>query len=163
MRKLALGLWFVVLSASGAMAQGQVAVTWNCPKAAIAHSLEAGDEPNHVYSISQVNCTATKGEIGGVKQKAGVGTEFHEVTATADRFHGTFVETLANGDRITYKYEGTATIKAGQFVETTSHKWWSTSGTGKFKGIKSSGTCKGKSNPDGTATFVCPGEYSIAK
>jgi hypothetical protein len=100
MRKLVLGLWFVVVSASGAMAQGQLTTTWSCPKATLAHSLEAGDQPNHVYSISQVKCTAAKGEIGGVKQKEGVGTEFHEVTGTADRYHGTYVETLTNGDTI---------------------------------------------------------------
>ena len=145
------------------MAQGQVAVTWSCPKATPAHSIEVGDQPNHVFSIAQVKCPATKGEIAGVKQKEGVGTEFHEITGTEDRFHGTFVETLTNGDRITYRYEGTATIKDGQLIETTSHKWSSIVGTGVFKGIKASGTCKGMGKPDGTAVFECTGKYSLPK
>jgi hypothetical protein len=162
MRKLVLGVWFVVLSASGAMAQGQLATMWSCPKAILTHSLEAGDQPNHVYSISQVKCTSAKGEIGGVQQKEGVGTEFHEVTGTADRFRGTFVETLANGDTIAYKYEGTATIKAGQ-LETSSHKWSAVSGTGRFKGITAAGTCKGMGKPDGSSLFDCTGEYSTPK
>lgn len=162
MRKLVLGLCVVVLPASGAMAQGRVSVTWNCPKATLAHSLEAGDQPNHVYSISQAKCTASKGEIAGVKSQEGVGTEFHEITGSADRFHGTFVETLANGDTIAYTYEGTAVLKAGQ-LQTASHKWSAISGTGSFKGIKAAGTCKGIGKPDGSAQFECTGDYTIPK
>lgn len=163
MKKLILGLSFVVLP-SVAMAQGgQVAVTWNCQQPEQAHSIEVGDQPNHVYSIAKVKCPATKGEIAGVKQKEGIGTEFHEITGNMDRFHGTFVETLTNGDTISYTYEGTATIKDGKFVETTSHKWSSVNGTGQFKGIKASGTCKGKGQPDGTALFDCTGKYTLPK
>jgi hypothetical protein len=162
MRKLVLGLGFVFLSATVAMAQGKVAVKWSCAKPALAHNLDAGDQPNHVYSISQVKCTATTGEIGGVKHKDAVGTEFHEITGAADRFHGVFVETLANGDKITYTYEGTATIKAG-LLEAGSNKWSATSGTGSLKGIKALGTCKGTGKPDGSTLFDCSGDYSIAK
>lgn len=162
MRKLVLGLCFVFASASAAWAQGKVAVKWNCPKATVAHNLEAGDQANHVYSISQVKCTALSGEIAGVKQKEGMGTEFHEITGTADRFHGVFVETLANGDKVTYTYEGTATIKAG-LLEAASNKWSATSGTGTLKGIKALGTCKATGKPDGSAQFDCSGDYSIAK
>lgn len=162
MRKLALGLCLVFLSASMAMAQGKVAVKWNCAKPAPAHNIEAGDQANHVYSISQVKCTAATGEIGGVKQKEGVGTEFHEIVGASDRFHGTFVETLANGDKITYKYEGTATIKGNQ-LEGGSNKWTATGGTGTFKGIKAAGTCKGVGQPDGSSVFDCSGDYATAK
>jgi len=162
MNKLVLGLCFVFVSASAAMAQGKVAVKWDCPKATLAHNLEAGDQANHVYSISQVKCTAMSGEIAGVKQKDGMGTEFHEITGTADRFHGVFVETLANGDKVTYTYEGTATIKAG-LLEAGSNKWSATSGTGTLKGIKALGSCKATGKPDGGALFDCSGDYSIAK
>ena len=162
MRKLVLSLCFLLVSASAAMAQGKVAVKWDCAKPAPAHNLEAGDQPGHVYSISQVRCAATSGEIAGIKQKEGVGTEFHEITGTADRFHGVFVETLTNGEKITYTYEGTATIKAG-LLEAASNKWSATSGTGSLKGIKASGTCKAAPKPDGGALFDCSGDYSIAK
>ena len=104
-------------------------------------------------------CTATKGEIAGVPQKEGVGTEFHDTTGGSDRFHGIFVETLSNGEKITYKYEGTAKVKPG-VMESGDNKWSSTSGTGSFKTIKASGTCKGTGKPDGTSTFVCSGDYS---
>lgn len=162
MRKLALGLCLVFLSASLAMAQGKSATQWNCAKPAIAHNIEAGDQANQVFSISQVKCTAASGEIAGVKQKEGVGTEFHQIQGASDRFHGIFVETLANGDKITYKYEGTATIKANQ-LEGGSNKWSATGGTGSFKGIKAAGTCKGVGKPDGTSVFDCSGDYSTAK
>ena len=159
MRKLVLGVCFVFVGASAVVAQGKVAVKWSCPKATLAHSLEAGDQPNHVYSISQVKCTATSGELAGVKHKDAVGTEFHEITGASDRFHGVFVETLASGDKITYTYEGTATIKGG-LLEAGSNKWSSTSGTGSFKNIKSHGTCKAKGAPDGGAEFDCSGDYT---
>jgi hypothetical protein len=162
MRKLVLGFCFVFGSASVAMAQGKVAVKWDCAKATVAHNLEAGDQPGHVYSISQVKCTATSGEIAGIKQKEGVGTEFHEITGDADRFHGVFVETLANGDKITYKYDGSATIKAG-LLEAASNKWLATSGTGSLKGIKALGSCKATGKPDGGALFDCSGDYTAAK
>ena len=162
MRKLVLVCGFSFLSASMALAQGPVAVQWNCAQPAPVNSLDAGDQPNHVFSISKVKCTAAKGEIAGVKQREGVGTEFHEVKGTSDQFHGVYVETLANGDKITYTYKGTATVKAGG-LESASNIWSATSGTGKFKGIKASGTCKAVGKPDGTSTFDCSGNYSIPK
>ncbi len=172
MRKLVLVCCFSFLSAALAVAQpvaakvmaltqGPVAVTWNCAQPAPVNSLEAGDQPNHVFMISQVKCTAAKGEIGGVKQQEGVGTEFHEVTGTSDKVHGVYVETLSNGDKISYTYKGTATVKAGG-LESATNTWSATSGTGKFKGIKASGTCKAVGNPDGTSTFDCSGKYATA-
>jgi hypothetical protein len=162
MRKLVLGLCFVFVSASAAMAQGKVAVKWDCAKPTVAHNLEAGDQPGHVYSISQVKCTTASGEIAGIKEKEGMGTEFHEIAGASDHFHGVFVETLANGEKITYTYQGTATVKAGQ-LEGGTNKWTATSGTGSLKGIKAAGSCKGTGKPDGSSLFDCSGDYSIAK
>ena len=48
-------------------------------KPAMGNSIEVGDQPNHAYAIDQIKCTSTKGEIGGVKEKEGTGTEFAEV------------------------------------------------------------------------------------
>ena len=172
MRKVVLVCCFSLLSASMALAQpvaakvmaltqGPVAVQWTCAQPAPVNSLDAGDQPNHVFTISQVKCAATKGEIAGIKQKEGVGTEFHEVTGSSDRVQGVYVETLSNGDKITYTYKGTATIKGGG-LESASNTWTATSGTGKFKGIKASGTCKAVGKPDGTSMFDCSGNYSTA-
>ena len=162
MRNLSLVCCFVLLSASAALAQGKVAVSWDCTAPDPAHMLNAGDQPNHIFSIGQVKCTAVSGEIAGIKQQAGVGTEFHELTGTADRFKGVFVETLANGDKIHYTYEGTATMKDGG-LESAKNTWSATSATGSLKGIKASGTCKATGKPDGGAKFECSGEYKLPK
>lgn len=161
MRKLVPVCCFSFLSGSLALA-APVAVQWKCAQPAPVNSLDAGDQPNHVFSISQVKCTATKGELAGVKQQEGVGTEFHDVTGTSDRFQGVYVETLANGDKITYTYKGTATVSAAG-VGVGNNAWTATSGTGKFKGIKANGTCKAVGNPDRTTSFDCSGTYSLPK
>jgi hypothetical protein len=139
-----------------------VANGWACTKPSVAHSIEIGDQPNHAYSIDQIKCTSTKGEIAGVREKEGTGTEFAEVTGNSSSGHGVFVETMANGDKIHFTYEVTATIKNGQ-MQSGSDKWQATSGTGKFKGIKASGTCTGTGNADGSATWSCTGTYSLPK
>jgi hypothetical protein len=162
MRKLLLVCCFLVLSASAALAQGKIAVKWDCGAPDPAHVLDAGDQPNHVFSIGQMKCTAVSGEIAGVKQQSGVGTEFHELTGNSDSFKGVFVETLANGDKIHYTYEGTATMQDGALVS-AKNTWSSTSATGSLKGIKASGTCNATGKPDGGAKFECSGEYTLAK
>ncbi|MBZ5600305.1 MAG: hypothetical protein LAN83_18535 [Acidobacteriia bacterium] len=52
-----------------------------------------------------------------------------------------------NGDKISYSYasKGTVTLKDG-----------------KFAGAKGEGTCQGKANADGTATWDCEGTYTPA-
>ena len=162
MRNLALVLGLVCLCATGALAQGKVDNGWACGKPAMANSIEVGDQPDHAYSIDQIKCTSTKGEIGGVKEKEGTGTEFAEVKGNKSSGHGVFVETMANGDKINVTYQTTVTTKNGQ-MESGSDKWQATGGTGKFKGIKASGTCTGTGNADGSVTWACTGTYSLPK
>lgn len=148
----------VCLSASVALAQGKVSNGWACAKPAPMHSLEVGDEPHHAYVIEQIKCASTKGEVAGIKEKEGTGTEFVEIKGDHASGHGVFIETLANGDKITVAYEFTSTLKNGQMVS-GSNKWHATKGTGKFKDIKYNGTCTAKGNPDGTSAFSCNGIY----
>ena len=162
MRKVLIIVCSVFLFASMAAAQGKVDNQWKCSKPSVEHSIPVGDQPGHAYMIEQIKCSAAKGEIAGVKEKEGTGTEFHDVMGDKDSLHGIFVETMTNGDKITYSYEGTVTLKAGKFVS-GSNKWMSTSGGGKFKGIKASGTCSAKGNPDGSSVFDCTGTYSGVK
>ena len=124
------------LSISGAMAQGKVDSQWNCGKATDGHSVDVGDQPGHAYAISQLNCTAAKGEIEGVKEKEGVVTEFDEVKGNAVRFHGVFVETLGNGDKLHFTYAGTGKMEKGQ-LQTATEKWSLVSAGRKVKGGKS--------------------------
>ena len=162
MRKLVLIVGLMFLSATVALAQGKTATGWTCGKAAMMHSIEIGDQPNHAYSIDQIKCTATKGEIAGVKEKEGLGTEFAEVAGNNSSGHGVFVETMANGDKIHFTYQFSASLKNGQMVSATD-KWQAVGGTGKFKGIKGSGSCTGTGAADGSATWNCSGTYSLPK
>ena len=162
MRKLLVVVCSLCLSAAVATAQGKVDSQWNCGKPAVAHSLDVGDQPGHAYAIAQFNCTATKGEIENVKEKEGAGTEFDEVKGNTVRLHGVFIESLASGDKLHVSYQGTATMEKGQ-MQSVSDTWSITDGTGKLKGAKGKGTCKGKGNPDGSATFECTGDYTLAK
>lgn len=162
MRKVMFVVCAVLLFAATAGAQGKLISTWNCPKGAAPHSLDVGDEPNHAYAINQANCTASKGQIEGVKDKTGVGTEFHDVMGNSNHWHGVFVVTMANGDKVHYDYQGSGTTKDGNFVSGT-NKWTISGGTGKFKGLKGSGTCAGKGAADGSATWECTGTYTAAK
>jgi hypothetical protein len=163
MRKLMLVVSLMCLCASLAMAQdGKVSVTWSCAKPAVAHSIDVGDQAGHAYTIDQIKCTTTNGEIAGVKEKEGTGTEFAEISGNRSTGHGVYVETLTNGDKIHYTYEFTGTLKDGQMTS-GSNKWRATSGTGKFKGIKASGTCTTTTGADGGFTDTCNGTYSIPK
>src|SRR5258708_32802745 len=159
MRSLLLVVGVVCVCASLALAEGKTGKTangWACPKPAEAHSIAVGDKPGHAYSIDQITCTSTKGEIAGVREKEGAGTEFAEVTGNNMKGHGVFVETMANGDKLHFVYQFTATTKDGK-MQSGSNKWQSTSGAGKFKGIKANGTCTGRRQEDGAVDWGCSG------
>jgi len=166
MRRLLLILAATCLAVSTTLAQtpasGKTATSWKCAAPTPAHALPVGDVPNHMYVVEQLKCTATKGEIAGVKEQEGTGTEFVEVTGDTSKGHGMFVETLANGDKGYFSYTFTGTSKNNAMVS-GSNKWTLTGGTGMLKGAKASGTCTAKGNPDGTADFECIGTYTLAK
>jgi hypothetical protein len=48
-------------------------------------------------------------------------------------------------------------------MTTIGDKWQAVSGTGKFKGIKASGTCTGTGTPEGGSTLACTGTYTLPK
>lgn len=75
---------------------------------------------------------------------------------------GTYVDTLANGEKVYYSYESTAVLQAGM-LQSMQNKWKIVGGTEKLKGIKGEGTCTGKGAPDGGLTFDCTGEYTLPK
>ena len=145
------------LCASMAMAQGKVDNGWSCKQAEPPKPIDVGDKAGHSYAVRQLACTSTKGEYAGIREKEGTGTEFVETTATGVSGHGVFVETMANGDKVNFNYQFTASTDG----KTIADKWQATSGAGKFKGIKAAGTCKGTGNPDGSSTINCTGTYSI--
>lgn len=163
MRNLFLVLFALGLSASVALAQGKVDSQWNCPKPTDAHSIDVGDQPGHAYSIAKISCTATKGEIEGQNEKDGMETEFDDVKGNSTHAHGVFVETLPSGDKLYISHQGSGKVAENGQLQSASNAWTITNGTGKFKGAKGKGTCKGKGNPDGSSTWDCTGEYTLAK
>ena len=169
MRKLLLPAVVICLVTPIVLAQtatsgssGMVNASWHCTAPSPAYNIPVPDKANHAYGIEQITCTATKGEIAGIKEKDGIATEFIEATGNSAKGHGIFVETLVNGDKITIAYQNTATMNNNQ-LQSASDTWTVSSGTGKLKGITGKGTCKAKGNPDGTADFDCTGNYTIPK
>jgi hypothetical protein len=162
MRKLTAALFMVCLGASVALAQGKIDSSFKCDKGTDVQSLNVTDSPGRSFALDHGKCTATKGEIAGVKEKEGIATEMMDSTATGFKNHGHFSETLANGDKVHYEYSGSGTTKNNNFVSGT-NKWTITGGTGKAKGIKGSGGCKGTGNPDGSANWDCTGTYTMGK
>lgn len=152
----------IVAQSEAAARSGKTASGWKCAAPSPAHAVPVGDSSDHMYVVQQVKCTATKGEIGGVKEQEGLATEFADVVGDKVTGHGVFVETLASGDKIhvTYTFQGTSKDKAFQ---TGSNKWTFVSGTGMMKGAKGSGTCRAKGTPDGGIEFECTGTYSLVK
>jgi hypothetical protein len=93
-------------------------------------------------------------------EKTGVYTEFLEAWKTSFNFHGRSIMTMENGDKVYYTFEGSGSADS---TKPASSKSKILSGTGKYKGIKGSGTCSIKSNPDGSFDMECTGTYSIGK
>lgn len=156
------GLMHTAANGQTGATSGKTATSWTCSAANPVHALPVGDTPDHMYVVEQSKCTATKGEIAGVAEKEGTATEFADVVGDTVTGHGIFVETLANGDKlhVTYTFKGTSKNKV---LQSGSNKWSVASATGMFKGVKASGTCTAKGNPDGTANFECNGAYTLAK
>ena len=162
MRKLLLVVCSVLLCAAVAAAQASLTSQWKCAKVTGAHSFDVGDQPNHSYSLNQINCSSIKGEVGGVREKDGAGTEFHDNAGNTSTSHGVFVVTAANGDKLHYSYKSVGTM-AGENFQSGSNTWSIIGGTGKFKGAKGSGSCNGKGSPDGSSMWDCKGNYTLAK
>jgi hypothetical protein len=141
------------------MAQGKVDTKWHCPKESVSHKLDVGDVPGHSYMILQGTCNATASD-SGFPEKTGFDTEFQEIWKSSINFHGRANMTMDNGDKVYYTYEGSAST---DITKPAPIKWKILSGTGKYKGIKGSGTCSGKFNADGSFDNACTGTYSLGK
>ena len=148
---------FVVAMAS---AQSKNSISGKCAKPDVTHSVPAGDQPGHAFSLAQGKCSS-KGEVGGAMSKEGAFSE--EIEAFPDRMKnwGVYVETFDSGDKVFYCYETNGTMKDGAF-QSGMNKYVITGGTGKMKGIKGKGTCKLTGSTDGGVDYSCEGEYMLA-
>jgi hypothetical protein len=92
--------------------------------------------PRHSFMINKGKCTWTKPmEIAGTQTKEDVGTNFDEVHGNKSQGHGYVVGTLANGDKMYVRIQGSSTLK-DSVVESAEGAWSFTGGTGKLNGVK---------------------------
>jgi flagellar basal body rod protein FlgG len=158
MRKQLLVVLSLVVASSFAMAQSKVDTKWHCEKPTVDHTLDVGDISDHTYMIAQGACKATASE-DDLAEKSAQYTEFEERWKASYTGRGRFNVTADNGDKLYYTYEGTAST---DLAKPAANKWKIVSGTGKYRGIKGSGTCSGKRTADST-DWECTGTYSIPK
>ncbi len=157
MRKLLLIALSLLVSISVAMAQSKLETKWHCSKAGGDHKIDVGDAPDHAYWIGQGKCDSTASNPG-FKEKDGTYTEFRDVWKANFNFHGYYNVNMENGDKVFYTYDGSGSM---DMTKPAANKWKIVGGTGKYKGIKGSGSCSGKVNADESNDLVCKGAYTI--
>ena len=146
-----------------APAATKISGTVQCGKSDEQHAFEVGDQPGHSLMLSKGKCTWSKPmEIAGTQTKEDVGTGFDELHGNKSQGHSYVVGTMANGDKMYVRTQGSATLKDGA-IETAEGTWSFAGGTGKLTGIKGKGTYKGKGAADGSATYEVEGEYQLSK
>ncbi len=153
----------VLLCAGVAQAQIKASGTLKCAKPDVAYKVDVG--PNHSFALDQSKCSNDKDKpftISGVKSGNAVSTNSTEVQGNKAKYTGYYVDTMENGDKGEYSFHGTATMKDGA-IQTAEDSWTLVRGTGKLKGAKGKGTCKGTGAADGSITWECAGEYTLAK
>jgi hypothetical protein len=148
-----------LLFVSAAVAQGKVDTKRHCPNVSAHHELQVGDVAGHSYAILQGTCSAVSGD-GSIGEENVSYTEFVESWKESNKFVGRWNVVTENGDKVFYAYEGAETSERKQ---PTVDKWKILNGTGKYKGIRGSGTCTGSVHDDGSSDWECVGEYSLSK
>jgi hypothetical protein len=158
---LGLSLVVFVSAAASASAQTKFTMSGKCGKPDVQQSVPAADAPGHVLTLAQGKCVPVKAaEFGGSPGKEAAFAEHGEITGTSGKVTGTYVETLANGEKVYYRYQGTSVLENGA-VQSMQNNWEIVGGTPGLKGIKGQGTCTGKGTTDGGLSFDCTGEYTL--
>ncbi|MBI4462790.1 MAG: hypothetical protein HY653_07795, partial [Acidobacteria bacterium] len=136
-------LFLVLVAATVAGAQTSISGAGKCEKPDPQYQLEVGDRPNHILMISRLQCTWTKPwELAGVKSKGGAAVVFDDVSGNTSHYHAHYVDTMENGDKVVFPYQGTATLKDG-VMESGHWTWILVGATGKMRGIQGEGACQG--------------------
>lgn len=162
MKRAALVFLVVLALAALAAAQTKFSGAGQCGKVEKEYKIEVGDRPGHAFTIVQVKCTYTKGEIAGIQVKEEVWTGSGEVSGNTVRVRGASFLNMANGEKAYFRGDGAITLKDGA-PQTEEGKWTFAGGDGKFKGLKGKGTYKCKFAGDGTSTCEAEGEYELPK
>jgi hypothetical protein len=129
-----------------------------CDKPDPAYSIEVPDRPEHVLMISKRKCNWTEPMVVmGAKTKDAVAVSFIEKMEGTLHVHGFEVDTLDNGEKLTWQSMGQVLAEKGP--ATAKGRWSLMRGTGKFKGIKGGGTYEGKLEADDVLTLDLEGIY----
>src|SRR5205823_13882505 len=102
MRKLWLIGCSVLLLSSLLLAKDKLVSKWNCGQPSDTHSIDDGDQANHSYAVTKTTCTATKSEVGRVKEKEGIGTQFNETMGDTPTWDGVLAAAADEGDKLQY-------------------------------------------------------------
>jgi hypothetical protein len=144
-----------------AVAQTKLVAVIDCDKDDPQHTIPVPDREGFSYQIYQNKCKWTKGSaLEGIESKDVVNVCFNDARGTAVGLAHTQVTHYTNGDKVF----AAGTGNLNQKTLASSGKWSYTGGTGKFRGLKGSGTytCKSKS-ADANAGYTCDveGEYTL--
>ena len=154
---------FLALAAFAAVATAQTKLSGvvNCKKPDPMQSIDLDDAKGHMMTLGKSMCTWTKGfEVAGSSAKEGYSVASSEVNGNKATVRGVHITTLASGDKVHVRFQGTGTSKDGK-PESDTGTWSFTGGTGKAKGLKGKGTYDGKPQADGSTIYQIEGEYSL--
>jgi hypothetical protein len=142
-------------------AQTKFAGKQQCAKPDPNYSIPVADQPNHAMTLTGLKCTWTQGEIAGnkLKEEEDALTSDMSGNTAHDRGYGT--GSIENGDKYFIRYDGTTQFKDKAPVSSQC-TWTFTGGTGKLKGIKGKGTCKGAYSADGSTAWDIAGTYQLS-
>lgn len=161
MRRLVTLLLFAFVSVLPAAAQSKITGQISCAKPQINYSADVGDQSGHALLLQKASCEWSKPvTIAGVR--AGSSTDISTIDAmgTSMQQRGYNVSTMSNGDKYTVRYQGVT--RANQDgTATFSGTWTFSSGTGKLRGIRGSGTYQGTGSADGSGVINVVGTYTL--
>lgn len=132
-----------------------------CAKPDPSHLLPVADTANHAMSLMAAKCTWSEGAIGGERLKEENDAIASDATGDSSQDRGYGVGSVSNGDKYFVHFKGTTAFRNGAPVSGDC-TWKFTGGTGKLKGIKGKGTCKGAFQANGTVVWEVKGEYQLA-
>ena len=157
-----IGILLMLLAVANA--QTKVSGTAQCGKSDQEHVIQIGDHSNHSFSVTQGKCTYTKPfEISGTHSRESLYTTIGEMSGDTSRYRGYFVDVMANGDKVYYRYEGRQMVKDG-IPQNGKDTWTLIRGTGKLKGLKGKGTGTLKTAAaDGSTTWDVENEFELPK
>jgi hypothetical protein len=129
-----------------------------CDKPNPAYSIEVPDRPGHALLLEKRRCNWSEPmAIMGAKTKDGIAVSFTEKMEGTLHAHGFEVDTLDNGEKLTWQSMGQVLAEKGP--ASTKGRWSFMRGTGKFRGIKGGGTYEGKLDADDVLVLDLEGVF----